>query len=83
MDADETRRWTQAVAQTIRAERSARNYTQAQVASRAGMPEISYIRYEKGVRPPNIQQIYQICDGLGIPITEFMRRAVERMIAPQ
>ncbi|MGV3564210.1 MAG: helix-turn-helix domain-containing protein [Nocardioides sp.] len=71
--------WERAVGEAIRAERGAREMTQAAVAEAAGMPRQSYIRYEKGERQPNVAQLAAIARGLGMTlgalVAEVSRRA--------
>ena len=70
-----------AVAETIRAERAAARLSQAEVAERASMSRITYIRYERGERQPTLAQTIQIADALGVPFAEFVRRIEDRIRA--
>lgn len=72
-------RWAEAVAETIRAERAAARLSQAELAKRASIPRVSYIRYETGERQPNVVQVAQIADGLGMPLSSFLRRVEARV----
>lgn len=68
----------EAVAETIRAERAARKWSQAELAARAGIPRVTYIRYETGDRRPSLVQVAQIASALGLSLTAFSRRVEER-----
>ena len=72
----------QAVAEAIRAERAAARLSQAEVAARAEMPKVSYIRYESGARRPTLPQVIQIADALGIPLSVLVRRIEDRLAVP-
>lgn len=72
-------RWADAVADTIRAERAAAQLTQAELAARAGMPRITYIRYETGERKPNVAQVAAIAEALRMMPSTFLARAQARV----
>lgn len=72
-------RWAEAVAETIRAERAAARLSQAELAERAGIPRITYIRYETGERKPNVVQVAQIADALGMRLSSFLQRVEDRV----
>lgn len=71
-------RWDQAVAETIRAERAAAKLSQAETAKRAGIPRVTYIRYETGERRPNVGQVASIASALGLPFSTFAKRVQGR-----
>lgn len=71
--------WDAAVAETIRAERAAAKLSQAELARKAEIPRITYIRYETGERRPNIVQVIRISKALGISASTFMGRIEERV----
>ncbi|RRD03190.1 helix-turn-helix domain-containing protein [Arachnia propionica] len=71
----------QAVAEAIRAERAAARLSQAEVAERANMSRITYIRYERGERQPTLGQVIQIADALEVPFAEFVHRIEDRIRA--
>ena len=71
-------RWSAAIAETIRAERAARKLSQAELAQKAGIPRVTYIRYETGERRPNVVQVAQIAEALGMPLSTFARRIEDR-----
>lgn len=71
-------KWAEAVAETLRAERAAAQLSQAELASKAGIPRVTYIRYETGQRVPNVAQVFRIARALGIPVSVFSRRIEER-----
>ena len=79
MEQEVAARWTAAVAETIRAERAAARLTQAELARKAGLPRVTYIRYETGERQPNILQVAQIAEGLGMSVSTFLRRVESRV----
>lgn len=68
-----------AVAETIRAERAAKRMSQAEVAAKAGIPRVTYIRYETGERRPNMVQVIQIAEALGLSIGAFVSRVEHRL----
>lgn len=72
------KKWDEAAAQTIRAERAVAKLSQAELADRAGLARSSYIRYEKGERIPNIAQLAAIAQGLGISMTTLVMRIDDR-----
>lgn len=72
----------EAIAETIRAERAATRLSQAEVARRADMTRITYIRYERGERQPSFAQVIQIADALGVPLEVFVRRVEDRLCHP-
>lgn len=72
-------RWDQAVAETIRAERAAAKLSQAEVAKRAGIPRVTYIRYETGERRPSMTQVVQIARALGLTLSGFARLVEDRV----
>lgn len=72
----------EAIAETIRAERAATRLSQAEVARRADMTRITYIRYERGERQPSFAQVIQIADALGVPLEVFVRRVEDRLRHP-
>jgi len=71
-------RWDAATAETIRAERAAARMSQAEIARRAGLSRVSYIRYETGERKPNLAQVASIAEALNIPFNVFARRIEDR-----
>ena len=79
MDTEQEERVAQAVAETIRAERAAAQLSQAELAARAGIPRVTYIRYETGERKPNVVQVMQIAAALGMPLSLFVRRVEHRL----
>lgn len=71
-------RWDEAASETIRAERAAARLSQAEVAKRAGIPRVSYIRYETGERKPNVVHIAAIAQALNLSFSAFARQIEER-----
>ena len=73
--------WHAVVAETIRAERAAKRWSQAELAARAGIPRVTFIRYETGERRPNFVQLAQIAEALGMAMSTFARRVEERQLS--
>lgn len=71
-------RWDQAVAETIRAERAASRLSQAETAKRAGIPRVTYIRYETGERRPSVSQVAAIAAAFGLRLSSFAARVEDR-----
>lgn len=55
-----------ALANEIRAERARRNYTQGELAERAGLHRATIARLEAGTRSADIIQLIAIADALGV-----------------
>jgi DNA-binding XRE family transcriptional regulator len=81
MDARERTLWSEATAAQIRAERAAAGLTQIELAERAGMPRITYVRLEKGSRVADVSQLEKLCRAFDLPMSEFFRRVEERVDA--
>lgn len=64
-----------AVAAQLRAERARRDWTQAELAGRAGLHYNTIHRIEKGQRGMSLAQLYAICGALGIDPGEFLDAA--------
>ena len=79
MEQDRAARWSEAVAETIRAERAAARMTQAELARRSGLSRVTYIRYETGERIPNVAQVAQIASGLGMRLSSFLAQVEARV----
>ena len=69
------------MAETIRAERAARKLSQAELAQKSGIPRVTFIRYETGERRPNVVQVAQIAQALGLSLSTFVRRVEDRATA--
>lgn len=67
-----------AVAATIRAERSARNWTRADLEARSGVKEQSIGRYERNVREPGVSDLAHLAEAFGLTLVEFVQLADER-----
>lgn len=83
MAPDERARQSRIIAETLRAERAAKGLTQKGLAEQAGIPEQTYIRYEKGTRDIPAVLLVRIADALGVPFSIFARRLQERLDAPR
>ncbi len=68
-----------AVAATIRAERAAAKLSQSELASRAGIPRPTYLRYERGDRNIPVITAIQLAEALGLTFGEFARRVEDRL----
>lgn len=68
-----------AVAATIRAERAAARLSQNELASRAGIPRPTYLRYERGDRNIPVITAIQLAEALGMTFGEFARRVEDRL----
>lgn len=79
MDARQRSIWSDQLAATIRAERSAAGLTQSEMVTRTGIARSTYVRMEKGERVADITQIGLICQALKLPLSTFMRRVEERV----
>lgn len=73
---------TAALAAQLRAERASARLTQGELAAKAGIPRMTYIRLETHVRVADVAQIYRLADALGLSAAELMRRAAEREATP-
>ena len=71
-----------AVAATIRAERAAAQLSQNELASRAGIPRPTYLRYERGDRNIPVVTAIQLAEALGMTFGEFARRIEDRLCHP-
>ena len=71
-----------AVAATIRAERAAAQLSQNELASRAGIPRPTYLRYERGDRNIPVVTAIQLAEALGMTFGEFARRVEDRLCHP-
>jgi transcriptional regulator with XRE-family HTH domain len=52
----------------IRAERKAKNYSQADLEKRCGLPRCRISWLEHGKAVPTLETLERIADGLGIPV---------------
>ena len=57
----------------IQQARLRRGLTQDQVATRLGLTQNHYGRYERGEVQPSIDKLYQICEILSVPIEDMFR----------
>lgn len=72
---------SKAIAAQIRAERAAAGVTREAVYEAAGISRSSYARIEKGQIVVDTAQLAAIAAVLGVPASEIMRRAEERLVA--
>lgn len=68
-----------AVAEQLRAERSAARLTQKQLAERAGMSDQSVMRYLNGTRDIPIAALADIANALGVSVEVIVERATQRL----
>jgi transcriptional regulator with XRE-family HTH domain len=52
---------------------------QADLAERLGQPQSFVSKYESGERRLDILELRQVCQALGVPLREFVRRLEERL----
>lgn len=91
MDTEEEEIWASALAKALKAERAASGRTQKSLALRAGIPPVTYQRYEVGDRQPTVIQIMAIAEALGMTFPAFAAKIeqripevrMERMVATQ
>lgn len=91
MDKEEEETWELALTKALKAERAASGMTQDDLAAKAGMPSVTYQRYESGKRVPTAIQVMAVADALGIGFPALAERIekriqearMERMIAAQ
>ena len=79
MEQFERQQWAEAVAATLRAERAVAGLDQAAIARLTGIARSSYRFYEQAARNPDVVQLAQIAEALGITfpylMSEIDRRA--------
>lgn len=66
------KRWAEAVAATLRAERAVAGLSQAETAERANIARTSYRLYEEGKRNPNVPQLVSIAATFKIPFSSLI-----------
>lgn len=76
---DDMSDYARAFAAEIRAERTAKRMTQAELAKRAGLGLSTIGRIEKEEREATTTQLWKICTALGITVTELAVRAERRI----
>lgn len=83
MEQEIERRWTEATAETLRAERGIAQQSQAETARLTQITRSSYRLYEEGVRSPTTVQLAAIAEAFGIPFSKLLgeieRRANNKM----
>ena len=62
-----------AVGRNIKLQRERRDWTQEELAHRAGMHPVEVGRAERGVRDLRVSTVAKLARGLGVPATELMR----------
>ena len=68
-----------AVAAQMRAERAAAGLSQRDMWEGSGLARSTYIRLETGERDAGVDQLFRVCEVLGLSPAEFLARAEERM----
>lgn len=79
--ADDMSEYARAFAAEIRAERTAKRMTQAELAKRARLGLSTIGRIEKEERDADTTQLWRICRALGVSVTELSERAERRLEA--
>ena len=70
----------EAVAEVIRAERSAKRLTQEQTAKQAGIPFSTYRKLDDGSGTADAEQLYRLCTRVyGLTLREFFSRVEDRL----
>ena len=54
---------------------------QAEVAERLGKPQSFVSNYETGERRLDLLELHSVCDALGIPLLDFVRRYTAKLIS--
>ncbi|MGH9590302.1 MAG: helix-turn-helix domain-containing protein [Terracidiphilus sp.] len=67
----------QRLASLLRKVRVEAGLTQAAVAKRIGQTQSYVSKYEQGEQRLDLMELEAVCDAIGIPLTEFVRRFVE------
>lgn len=73
--------FSDAVAAQVRAERAVAQWTQAELARRAGINRISIIRIERGERVADTTQLARLAHAFGLSLVEFVQRAEQRVLS--
>lgn len=63
----------------LRQVRTEANLTQTDLARRLGQPQSFVSKYESGERRLDILELRQVCQAIGIPLPEFIRRLEEAL----
>lgn len=78
MEHDLERRWSDAVAETLRAERAVAKLNQVQVADRTGISRSSYRLYEEGKRQPTAVQLAAIAEAFRVRLSYLVSEMERR-----
>jgi transcriptional regulator with XRE-family HTH domain len=65
------------LAALLRQARVEANLTQGQVAERIGQTQSYISKYESGEQRLDLIELEAVCNAVGIPLTEFVRRYLE------
>ncbi|MBF6276995.1 helix-turn-helix domain-containing protein [Nocardia nova] len=68
-----------AISDHLRAERARAGLTQAQLAEKSGLAEITIYRLEKNQRKMTLTQLFAIADALGVKPGDFLDSAQSHM----
>lgn len=71
--------WTKALAAELRAEMGAQDWTQKELAERAGVPAVSVQRYVSGEAIIGIPALAAMCEAFGMSVADFVARAEARV----
>ena len=78
-NARERSAFSDAVAAQVRAERAARQMTQAALVEASGIPRSTLIRIESGARVADSTQLHRLTLALGLSLSEFFERVESRL----
>lgn len=59
--------------------RSAKGFTQGEVAARLGKPQSYVSKYESGERRLDVAELMAVCSALGVTLVQFSRELTERV----
>lgn len=66
------------VGEAIRQARKDAGLTQGQLAERAGVHRVYLSNLERNLKSPSLDVFLRLCDSLGVPPEEMIRRIVRR-----
>ena len=76
----QTNREKQQLQELLRELREAAELRQVDLAKRLGRPQSFVSKYESGEKNLDFLEVKEVCEALGIPLVEFVRR-FERMLS--
>jgi transcriptional regulator with XRE-family HTH domain len=63
----------------LRQVRTEAGFTQSQVAEKLKLPQSYVSKYESGERRLDLLELEDVCNAIGIPLVEFVKRFLERL----